>query len=185
MSKLKTWQEQLQDMVDKGIDAAENAQKQIAAKPFQLAERVETEVRQHRVKNLRKRYDGVSGAVFDQLRSFNNRVGNFAADLVARLEKETAETARSVSKTADEVADDVSSTAKSAASEVSDTAQKSANRVSRGAQSAAKDVSSAADSTNKEVSKAAQSTRKATTSRAKTSSGNRSRSSGAKSTTSA
>lgn len=45
MGKLKTYQEQLQDIVEKGINAAEEQQKKLAAKPFEYAEKLESEAR--------------------------------------------------------------------------------------------------------------------------------------------
>lgn len=103
MGKLKSYQEQLQDIVEKGINAAEEQQKKLASKPFEYAEKLESEAREYSVKTLRKRYNGYSDNLFDQLRSLNTRFGSFAADLVAKLEKEAAEGADAVSDTADEV----------------------------------------------------------------------------------
>lgn len=105
MSKLRTYQEQLQDIVDKGINAAEAQQKKLAAKPFDYAEKLESEARAYSVKTLRKHYNGYSESVFEQLRSLNSRVGSFAADLVAKLEKDAADSADMVSETAEEVSE--------------------------------------------------------------------------------
>ncbi|WP_303290321.1 hypothetical protein [Marinobacter sp. SS5-14b] len=105
MGKLKSYQEQLQDIVAKGIDAAEEQQKKLAAKPFEYAEKLEAEAREYSVKTLRKRYNGYSENLFGQLRSLNSRFGNFAAELVAKLEKEAAEGADAVSELADDVSD--------------------------------------------------------------------------------
>ncbi|ARM85646.1 MULTISPECIES: hypothetical protein [Marinobacter] len=103
MGKLKTYQEQLQDIVEKGINAAEEQQKKLASKPFEYAEKLETEAREYSVKTLRTRYYGYSENLFEQLRSLNTRFGSFAADLVAKLEKEAAEGADTVADAADEV----------------------------------------------------------------------------------
>lgn len=105
MGKLKTYQEQIQEIVEKGINAAEEQQKKLAAKPFDYAEKLESEAREYSVKTLRKRYNGYSDSLFDQLRNLNSRFGNFAADLVAKLEKEAAEGADAVSEAADDVSD--------------------------------------------------------------------------------
>lgn len=110
MGKLKSYQEQIQEIVENGINAAEEQQKKLAAKPFEYAEKLESGAREYSVKSLRKRYNGYSENLFEQLRSLNSRVGNFAADLVAKLEKEAAESADAVS----DAADDVSETAQSA-----------------------------------------------------------------------
>ncbi|MBY5939229.1 hypothetical protein [Marinobacter nauticus] len=100
MGKLKSYQEQLQDIVEKGINAAEEQQKKLASKPFDYAEKLEAEAREYSVKTLRKRYNGYSENLFEQLRSLNSRFGNFAAELVAKLEKEAAEGADAVSEAA-------------------------------------------------------------------------------------
>jgi DNA repair ATPase RecN len=105
MGKLKRYQEQLQDIVEKGINAAEEQQKKLAAKPFDYAEKLESEAREYSVKTLRKRYNGYSDSLFDQLRSLNSRFGNFAAELVAKLEKEAAEGADAVSEAAEDVSE--------------------------------------------------------------------------------
>lgn len=114
MGKLKSYQEQLQEIVEKGINAAEEQQKKLASKPFEYAEKLENEAREYSVKTLRTRYYGYSENLFEQLRSLNTKFGSFAADLVAKLEKEVAEGA-----------DEVTSAAQSTKSEVAgDTAAK-------------------------------------------------------------
>lgn len=123
MGKLKTYQQQLQSIVDKGINAAEEQQKKISAKPFNFAEKVEGELRTYSVKTLRKRYYGYSDEMFDQLRNLNSRFSNFAGDLVAKLEREAAQSADAVSEAAEDVASEVSETAEEVASDVSGAAQ--------------------------------------------------------------
>ncbi|SOB76849.1 hypothetical protein SAMN04488490_2582 [Marinobacter sp. LV10R510-11A] len=105
MGKLKTYQEQLQEIVDKGINAAEEQQKKLASKPFEYAEKLETGAREYSVESLRNRYNGYSDGLFGQLRNLNSRFGNFAADLVAKLEKEAVEGADTVSEAADDVSE--------------------------------------------------------------------------------
>lgn len=105
MGKLKSYQEQIQEIVDKGINAAEEQQKKLASMPFDYAEKLESEAREYSVKTLRKRYNGYSESLFEQLRSLNSRFGNFAAELVAKLEKEVVEGADAVSEAAEEVSD--------------------------------------------------------------------------------
>ncbi len=105
MGKLKTYQEQLQEIVDKGINAAEEQQKKLASKPFEYAEKLESGAREYSVESLRNRYNGYSDGLFGQLRNLNSRFGNFAADLVAKLEKEAVEGADTVSEAADDVSE--------------------------------------------------------------------------------
>jgi DNA repair ATPase RecN len=115
MGKLKSYQEQLQEIVEKGINAAEDQQKKLASKPFDYAEKLESEAREYSVKTLRTRYYGYSENLFEQLRTLNSRFGNFAADLVAKLEKEAAEGADAVSDAAGEVSEAAQSAKKSVA----------------------------------------------------------------------
>jgi len=139
MGKLKSYQEQLQDIVEKGINAAEEQQKKLASKPFEYAEKLESEAREYSVKTLRKRYDGYSESLFEQLRSLNSRFGSFAADLVAKLEKEAAEGADAVSDTAEEVAQSAQEAKKTVAKKPA--ARKTTARKSTG--SASKSTASA------------------------------------------
>lgn len=127
MGKLKSYQEQLQEIVEKGINAAEEQQKKLAAKPFDYAEKLESEVREYSVKTLRERYDGYSENLFEQLRSLNNRFSNFAAELVAKLEKEAAEGADAVSEAAEDVAE-AAQEAKKAVADKKPAARKTAAR---------------------------------------------------------
>jgi len=116
MGKLKSYQEQLQGIVEKGITAAEEQQKKLAAKPFDYAEKLEAEVREYTVQTLRERYNGYSDTLFNQLRSLNTRFGDFAAELVAKLEKEAAEGADAVAEAAEDVAESAEEAKKSVAS---------------------------------------------------------------------
>jgi DNA repair ATPase RecN len=137
MGKLKSYQEQIQEIVENGINAAEEQQKKLAAKPFDYAEKLESGAREYSVKSLRKRYNGYSENLFEQLRSLNSRVGNFAADLVAKLEKEAAESAEAVS----DAADDVSEAAQSAKKTVESKKQPARKTAAR--KSSAKSTASA------------------------------------------
>ncbi len=137
MGKLKSYQEQLQDIVEKGINAAEEQQKKLASKPFDYAEKLEAEAREYSVKTLRKRYNGYSENLFEQLRSLNSRFGNFAAELVAKLEKEAAEGADAVSEAAEDVAEAAQDAKKSV------TAKKPAARKTTARKPAAKKTTAA------------------------------------------
>jgi hypothetical protein len=114
MGKLKTYQQQIQEIVEKGINAAEEQQKKLSAKPFEYAEKLESGAREYTVNSLRERYFGYSGTLFEQLRGLNLRMGGYAADIVAKLEKEAAESTDEVSAVVADAADDVASVAPSA-----------------------------------------------------------------------
>src|SRR5699024_1518887 len=106
-------------------------------KPFDYAEKLESGAREYSVKSLRERYNGYSENLFEQLRSLNSRVGSFAADLVAKLEKEAAESADAVS----EAAEDVSEAAQSAKKPVE--TKKQTTRKTTARKSSAKSTASA------------------------------------------
>jgi DNA repair ATPase RecN len=130
MGKLKSYQEQIQEVVEKGINAAEEQQKKLAAKPFEYAEKLESGAREYSVKSLRKRYDGYSENLFEQLRTLNSRVGNFAAELVAKLEKEAAEGADAVSNAAEDVSEAAQDAKKAVEATKAPAARKTAARKS-------------------------------------------------------
>ena len=114
MGKLKTYQQQIQDIVEKGINAAEKQQKKLSAKPFEYAEKLESGAREYSVKSVREQYFGYSETLFSQLRSLNLRMGSFAADILAKLEKEAADGTDAVADAVSDAADDVTSKAQSA-----------------------------------------------------------------------
>ena len=118
MGKLKTYQQQIQEIVEKGINAAEAQQKKLSAKPFEYAEKLEAGAREYSVESLRTRYYGYSETLFEQFRSLNLRMGGFAANIVSKLEKEAAEVTDDVSEGVADAADDVTSVAQSTKSKV-------------------------------------------------------------------
>jgi hypothetical protein len=113
MGKLKTYQQQIQEIVEKGINAAEEQQKKLSAKPFEYAEKLESGAREYSVNSLRSRYFGYSETLFEQLRSLNLRMGGYASDIVSKLEKEATESADEAAEVVADAADDVTSVAQS------------------------------------------------------------------------
>ncbi len=113
MGKLKTCQQQIQEIVEKGINAAEEQQKKLSTKPFEYAEKLESGAREYSVKSLRERYYGYSETLFEQLRRLNLRMGGFAADIVSKLEKEAVEGTDAAADAVSDAADDVTSVAQS------------------------------------------------------------------------
>jgi heparin binding hemagglutinin HbhA len=144
MGVLTTYQQQLQDMVNKGIDAAEKQQKRLSAKPFDMAEKLEESARTHSVKSLRKSYYGYSENAFDQLRELNGMVGEFTAQLISRVEKQVAEGADAI----EDGAIDVAATAEDvkAAVEPAKSARKSSPKKAKAAPAAAAKAEKAEDS---------------------------------------
>ncbi|WP_018404243.1 hypothetical protein [Marinobacter gelidimuriae] len=113
MGKLKIYQQQIQEIVEKGINAAEAQQKKLSSKPFEYAEKLESGAREYSVKSLREHYYGYSETLFSQLRSLNLRMGSFAADILSKIEKEAAEGTDAVADAVSDAADDVTSVAQS------------------------------------------------------------------------
>lgn len=144
MGVLTTYQQQLQDMVNKGIDAAEKQQKRLSAKPFDMAEKLEESARTHSVKSLRKSYYGYSENVFDQLRELNGMVDKLTSQLISRVEKQVTEGADVVEEGAVDVvaaAEDVK-----AAAEPTKSARKSTQNKAKAAPVAAAKVEKAEES---------------------------------------
>jgi hypothetical protein len=113
MGKLKTYQQQIQEIVEKGINSAEAQQKKLSAKPFEYAEKLESGAREYTFKSLREHYYGYSEKLFEQLRSLNLRMGSFAADILSKIEKEAAEGTDAAADAVSDAADDVTSVAQS------------------------------------------------------------------------
>lgn len=97
MGKLKSYQEQIQEIIEKGINSVEEQYKSVAGKPFELAEKLENEARSYSVKTVRSRHDEYMNSFYSSLRSLNKRLGSYAGDLISKVEKEAAETEQSAS----------------------------------------------------------------------------------------
>lgn len=96
MGKLKSYQEQVQEAIEKGINNVEEQYKTLSAKPFELAEKVEAEAKSYSVKTVRERHNEYVSSLYDSLRTLNKRLGGYAGDLIGRFEKEVAEEAKAV-----------------------------------------------------------------------------------------
>ncbi|WP_097458851.1 hypothetical protein [Mangrovitalea sediminis] len=96
MGKLKSYQEQVQEAIEKGINNVEEQYKTLSAKPFELAEKVEAEAKSYSVKTVRERHNEYVASLYDSLRTLNKRLGGYAGDLIGRFEKEVAEEAKAV-----------------------------------------------------------------------------------------
>lgn len=106
MGKFKFYQEQIQEVVEKGINVVEEQQKKLVVKFFDYVEKLEFEVCEYSVKSLCKCYNGYSDSLFDQLCSLNSCFGNFVVELVVKLEKD-------VEKVVVEIVDEVISVVQS------------------------------------------------------------------------
>lgn len=95
MSKLKSYQEKIQKFVEHGIDAAEQRHNKVAARPFNLAEKLEEEAKSYSVKSVRQAHNHYAKNVYSSLRWLNTRANSYASDLIRRLEREASEAAAS------------------------------------------------------------------------------------------
>ncbi len=86
MSKLKAYQEQIQETIDKGINKVEEQYKTLVARPFNLAEKVESEARNLSVNQLREKHDKAVDNLYESLRAFNKKVNGYVAEVIAKLE---------------------------------------------------------------------------------------------------
>lgn len=120
MSKLKSYQAQVQEAIEKGIKTVEEQHLALTSKSFEYVEKLEKEAKGYSVKSLREKHDQAIDSVYDSVRSLNKMVNDFAADLIAKIEgetkieaakkdvaKKTRAAAKKVSKAASEAADKV------------------------------------------------------------------------------
>lgn len=75
MGKFQSYQSQLQEAIENGINMMEEQQKKMAAMQFDYAEKIESDLREHSVKGLREQYNSYSQSMFGPLQEvFENGV---------------------------------------------------------------------------------------------------------------
>ncbi|MFE8071306.1 hypothetical protein QQM79_09610 [Marinobacteraceae bacterium S3BR75-40.1] len=100
MGKLKSYQEQVQDIIEKGINTVEEQHKTLIARPFEFAEKVEKEAKSYSIQSVRDAHNEYANNLYSSLRKLNKRLGEYAAELIGRIEKEeAAEQGQSEAKT--------------------------------------------------------------------------------------
>jgi len=82
MNSIKSYQEQIQEIVEKAISAVEEQHKSLASKSFGYAEKL------YNLDTIKDKHDEASAAAYGKVRDVNKRVNGFAADLIAKFEKE-------------------------------------------------------------------------------------------------
>lgn len=100
MSKLKTYQQQVQDIIEKSINTVEEQHKSLAVRPFDLAEKLEKEAKSYSIKSVRSKHNNAATSAYDALRVWNKRLGDYAGDLLGRFDKEADQAADTVSDAA-------------------------------------------------------------------------------------
>ncbi|KAA8979265.1 MULTISPECIES: hypothetical protein [Gammaproteobacteria] len=90
MSKIRDYQQQVQDVIEKGINTVEKQHKTLAERPFELAEKVEQQAKSYSVKSVRAKHDDYANTAYETLRVWNQRLGDYANSLIGRFDKEAA-----------------------------------------------------------------------------------------------
>lgn len=91
MSKIRDYQQQVQDVIEKGINTVEKQHKNLAERPFELAEKVEKQAKSYSVKSVRAKHDDYANTAYETLRVWNKRLGDYADSLIGRFDKEVAQ----------------------------------------------------------------------------------------------
>src|SRR5690606_24726859 len=86
MSKLKSYQEQIQQSIDKGIGIVESQYKSLMARPFGLAEKVEVQTKNISVSELRAKHDQAVDNLSESLRNFNKKLNTYVSDVLVKIE---------------------------------------------------------------------------------------------------
>jgi gas vesicle protein len=91
MGKLKSFQAQIQEAIEKGISAVEGQHKTLAEKSFGYVEKLETEAKTYSIKKVHEKHDEAINNVYETVRNLNKRVNDFAADILSKVEKDVEE----------------------------------------------------------------------------------------------
>lgn len=92
MSKIRDYQQQVQDVIEKGINTVEKQHKTLAERPFELAEKVEQQAKSYSVTSVHAKHDDYANTAYETLRVWNKRLGDYANNLIGRFDKEEAQT---------------------------------------------------------------------------------------------
>ena len=88
MSKIKSYQEQVQEIVEKAIAAVEEQHKALSEKTFSYAEKLAS------IDTIKAKYDDYAYLAYDKARDANKSVGTLASDLISKFEKEETPVAK-------------------------------------------------------------------------------------------
>ena len=94
MGTIKTYQEQVQDIVAKAIATVEEQHKAIAAASFEYIEKL------YKLDTVKAKHDEVSDIAYSKAREVNKIVADYASDLIAKIEKEEAPAKKPAAKKA-------------------------------------------------------------------------------------
>lgn len=94
MGTIKSYQEQVQDIVAKAISTVEEQHKAIAAASFEYIERL------YKLDTVKAKHDEVADIAYSKAREINKLVSEYTADLIAKIEKDETKAKTAVKKTA-------------------------------------------------------------------------------------
>lgn len=91
MSKIRDYKQQVQDVIEKGINTVEKQHKSLAERPFELAEKAEKQAKSYSVKSVRAKHDDYANTAYETLRVWNQRLGDYANNLISRFDGEAVQ----------------------------------------------------------------------------------------------
>ncbi len=94
MSTIKSYQEQVQEIVEKAIATVEEQHKALAAASFEYIEKL------YKLDTVKAKHDQVSDIAYGKAREVNKIVADYASDLIAKIEKEEAPAKKAPAKKA-------------------------------------------------------------------------------------
>jgi hypothetical protein len=84
MGTIKSYQEQVQEIVAKAISTVEEQHKAIAAASFEYIEKL------YKLDTVKAKHDEVAGIAYSKAREINKLVSDYTAELIAKIEKDEA-----------------------------------------------------------------------------------------------
>ncbi|MBF0227331.1 MAG: hypothetical protein HQK76_17945 [Desulfobacterales bacterium] len=86
MGKLRELKDLIQEAIDNGATTVEQIHKDIANKPFEVLERIN--ISGEKIQKIQELQDKTIGNVYELIRTLNQKIGEIASDLLAKIEKE-------------------------------------------------------------------------------------------------
>ncbi len=87
LNRIKNLQELVQDAIDKGATTVEEVHRSIAGMPFDQLQKIS--FLETPTQKARELTDQSIGAVYDSIRNLNQRAGQIARELLAKLDRST------------------------------------------------------------------------------------------------
>lgn len=94
MATIRSYQEQVQEIVEKAINKAEEQYKNLAEKSFGYAEKLV------KLEKVKTKHDDFATKAYDAAREVNKKIGGYTSELISKFEKEENTVKATVKKTA-------------------------------------------------------------------------------------